>query len=294
MSAARSRQGEGSFGSLFHLERAVHDECVHIAFLRVMKSAGQAADQFHAAILPEMNGGLVRAHHEIILHGAVAERLGHIERMQAHGPGNAAPARLRRGHIAAIGDMTAAARLVGREVIGAENVSLFLGHENRGAFAEPIFQRFPLGHVPGQGKGFAFPDHGLENFSDACYLARRPLVSAAVGPFEGQLATFKPYEKDEEGTPLPTYRCLVPEAPAPGSIPTCESAGVLGALTGVMGSLQALEVIKEITGAGESLTGKLLIYDALDTRFRTIKLKHDPANPLNGENASIKDLSHHA
>mgnify|MGYP003700599127 FL=1 len=141
---------------------------------------------------------------------------------------------------------------------------------------------------------------GCDNFatrflvSDACYLARRPLVSAAVGPFEGQLATFKPYEKDEEGTPLPTYRCLVPEAPAPGSIPTCESAGVLGALTGVMGSLQALEVIKEITGAGESLTGKLLIYDALDTRFRTIKLKHDPANPLNGENASIKDLSHHA
>ncbi|GAK43832.1 UBA/THIF-type NAD/FAD-binding protein [Tepidicaulis marinus] len=141
---------------------------------------------------------------------------------------------------------------------------------------------------------------GCDNFatrflvSDACFLARRPLVSAAVGPFEGQLATFKPYEKDEEGTPLPTYRCLVPEAPAPGSIPTCESAGVLGALTGVMGSLQALEVIKEITGAGESLTGKLLIYDALDTRFRTIKLKRDPANPLNGENASITDLSHHA
>ena len=140
---------------------------------------------------------------------------------------------------------------------------------------------------------------GCDNFatrflvSDACFLARRPLVSAAVGPFEGQLATFKPYEKDEEGTPLPTYRCLVPEAPAPGSIPTCESAGVLGALTGVMGSLQALEVIKEITGAGESLTGKLLIYDALDTRFRTIKLKRDPANPLNGENALITDLSHH-
>jgi len=141
---------------------------------------------------------------------------------------------------------------------------------------------------------------GCDNFStrflvsDACYLARKPLVSAAVGPFEGQLSTFKPYEQDEEGTPLPTYRCLVPEAPPPGSFPTCETAGIIGALTGVMGSLQALEVIKEIAGAGTGLMGKLLIYDALDTRFRTIRLKRDPANPLNGEGARITDLAHHA
>lgn len=141
---------------------------------------------------------------------------------------------------------------------------------------------------------------GCDNFStrflvsDACFLARKPLVSAAVGPFEGQLSTFKPYTRDETGEPLPTYRCLVPEAPPPGSLPTCETAGIVGALTGVMGSLQALEVIKEIAGAGTSLAGKLLIYDALETRLRTIRLRRDPANPLNGEGAQITDLAHHA
>ena len=134
---------------------------------------------------------------------------------------------------------------------------------------------------------------GCDNFetrflvNDACYFAKVPLVSAAVGQFEGQIATFKPYEKDADGKPLPNYRDFIGETPAPGSVPTCEEAGVLGALTGVIGSLQALEVIKEITGAGTSLAGKLLIYDALDTRFRTVKLKWDPKNPLTGENPTI-------
>ena len=140
---------------------------------------------------------------------------------------------------------------------------------------------------------------GCDNFAtrflvnDACYFAKKPLVSAAVGPFEGQLATFKPYEKAADGTPLPNYRDFMPEAPEDdGAI--CEQQGVLGALTGVMGSLQALEVIKEITGAGSSLAGKLLIYDALDTRFRILTLKWDRANPLTGDNPTIKDLSVHS
>lgn len=134
---------------------------------------------------------------------------------------------------------------------------------------------------------------GCDNFetrfvvNDACYFAKVPLVSAAVGQFEGQVATFKAFEKDADGKPMPNYRDFIGETPEPGSVPTCEEAGILGALTGVVGSLQALEVIKEITGAGTSLAGKLLIYDALDTRFRTVKLKWDPKNPLTGENPTI-------
>jgi molybdopterin/thiamine biosynthesis adenylyltransferase len=138
---------------------------------------------------------------------------------------------------------------------------------------------------------------GCDNFetrflvNDACYFARVPLVSAAVGQFEGQVATFRAFERGDDGRPKPNYRDFVGATPPPGSVPTCEEAGVMGALTGVVGSLQALEVIKEITGAGTSLAGKLLIYDALDTRFRTLTLKWDPKNALTGENPTIKDLS---
>lgn len=141
---------------------------------------------------------------------------------------------------------------------------------------------------------------GCDNFStrflvnDACYFAKVPLVSAAVGQFEGQIATFRAFERDEEGKPKPNYRDFVGETPPAGAVPTCEEAGVMGALTGVVGSLQALEVIKEITGAGESLAGRLLLYDALDTRFRTVKLKWDPKNALTGERPTIRDLSVHA
>ncbi|PKQ09127.1 MAG: adenylyltransferase [Alphaproteobacteria bacterium HGW-Alphaproteobacteria-12] len=140
---------------------------------------------------------------------------------------------------------------------------------------------------------------GCDNFAtrflvnDACYFAKVPLVSAAVGQFEGQVATFRAFERDPEGRPKPNYRDFVGVTPPPGSVPTCEEAGVLGALTGVVGSLQALEVIKEITGAGTSLAGRLLIYDALDTRFRTLKLKWDPKNPLTGEAPTITDMSSH-
>lgn len=137
-----------------------------------------------------------------------------------------------------------------------------------------------------------FPTRFLVN--DACHLAGVTLVSAAVGPFEGQLATFKSHLADAEGKPYPNYRDLVGEAPPQGAIASCEEVGVLGALTGVMGSMMALEVIKEITGAGASLAGRLLIYDALETRVRTIRLRSDPANPLSGETPTIRDLSIHA
>lgn len=129
-----------------------------------------------------------------------------------------------------------------------------------------------------------FPTRFLVN--DACFAAKRTLVSGAVGPFEGQLATFKSHELDDNGLPYPNYRDLVPEAPPADMMPACEEAGVLGALTGVIGSMMALEVIKEITGAGTSLAGRLLIYDALDTRVRVIGLPHDPSNPLTGQTAA--------
>ncbi len=119
---------------------------------------------------------------------------------------------------------------------------------------------------------------GSDNFAtrfliaDTCVAAKRTLVSAAVTEFDGQLATYKPHAGD-----YPCYRCLFPEPPPPGTAPSCSETGVLGAAAGVMGTLQALEVIKEITGVGVSMAGKLLIYEALETRFRTVKVHRDPA-----------------
>ncbi|HEY0267383.1 MAG TPA: ThiF family adenylyltransferase, partial [Rhizomicrobium sp.] len=112
---------------------------------------------------------------------------------------------------------------------------------------------------------------------DACFRAARPLVSAAVTEFEGQLATWKGYQPA-----LPCYRCLFPAPPPPGSVPACSEAGVLGAAAGVMGSLQALEILKEITGAGTGLAGRLLTYRALEAQFRTVRLPPDPGCPLCG------------
>ena len=118
--------------------------------------------------------------------------------------------------------------------------------------------------------------------SDACFFAKKPLVTAAVGQFDGSLTTLKPHEQRADGGPNPTYRCLFPEPPPEGLLPTCAQAGILGALVGVIGALQGLEVIKEIVGVGEGHVGRLLLYDARDTRFETIEYRWNPANPLNG------------
>ena len=130
--------------------------------------------------------------------------------------------------------------------------------------------------------------------SDACYFAKKPLVWAAIGEFSGQLSVFKPHEKDENGTPLPGYRDLLPEPPPEGTVPTCREAGVIGALPGILGSMQAMEVIKELTGIGESLAGWLLLYDALSAECMKVRLKARPDNPLTGENPTITALSVHA
>jgi molybdopterin/thiamine biosynthesis adenylyltransferase len=140
---------------------------------------------------------------------------------------------------------------------------------------------------------------GSDNFatrylvSDACYLAGKPLVTAAVGTFDGTLTTLRAHERGRDGTPNPTYRCLFPEPPPPGTVPACAEAGILGALVGVLGSMMALEVIREIVGFGEGLVGRLLMVDARAMRFETLNYAWDETNPLSGNNPTIKDLSIH-
>lgn len=140
---------------------------------------------------------------------------------------------------------------------------------------------------------------GSDNFAtrylvaDACYFAKRPLVYATLGSFDGYVSTFKPHEKDASGTPYPTLRCIFPEAPPAGLVANCEEVGVLGPVAGVVGTLQATEVVKEILGLGESLAGRLLIYDALASRFEIVSISWDPDNPLSGTHPTIVDLSSH-
>jgi molybdopterin-synthase adenylyltransferase len=140
---------------------------------------------------------------------------------------------------------------------------------------------------------------GSDNFatrylvSDACYLAKKPLVTAAVGVFDGTITTIRAHEHGSDSRPNPSYRCLFPEPPPPGTVPACAEAGILGALTGLIGSLVALEVIREIVGFGEGLVGRLLMIDARALRFETLAYAWDPANPLSGEHPTIRDLSGH-
>ncbi len=132
---------------------------------------------------------------------------------------------------------------------------------------------------------------GSDNFetryavSDACFFERKPLVTAALGQFDGSLTTIRAHETGPDGRPNPTYRCLFPSPPPAGAIPTCAEAGVLGALAGVMGSLMAMEVIREIVGFGEGLVGRLLMVDARGMRFDVMRYGWDEANPLSGTGA---------
>ena len=126
---------------------------------------------------------------------------------------------------------------------------------------------------------------GSDNFAtryllnDLCHRLGKTLVGAALSPFEGQLSTFKSYLRP----PHPCYRCLFREPPPRDAVPRCEEAGILGAVAGVLGTLQATEVLKELLGLGESLSGRLLIYDALRSDFHRIKLARDPDCPTCGE-----------
>jgi molybdopterin-synthase adenylyltransferase len=125
---------------------------------------------------------------------------------------------------------------------------------------------------------------GSDNFAtrylltEECFRCKKPLVAAALSPFEGQLSTFRPYL----GAGHPCYRCLFRDPPPPGLVPRCEEAGILGAVAGVLGTLQAVEVLKELLGLGDSLDGTLLIYDALRARFHSIRIAKDPDCPTCG------------
>lgn len=130
---------------------------------------------------------------------------------------------------------------------------------------------------------------GADNFStrylvnDACVLEGKPLVSASILGFEGQLSVF--HYKDG-----PCYRCLYPEAPPAGTVPSCAENGVLGVLPGVMGTLQATEVVKILAGIGEPLAGRLLHYDALSMKFTELRIGRDLACPACGEHSTIRSL----
>ena len=190
--------------------------------------------------------------------------------------------------------------------VETHNLQRQLLHDDRGvgdakvdSAARRLRATNPLVNVVTHGEGVTaanatalFADYdvivdGTDNFAtrylnnDAAALARKPLVYGSVFKFEGQVTVFDPARGG------PCYRCLFPEPPPPGSVPGCGEAGVLGALCGVIGSLQALEAIKLITGIGELLRGRLLSYDALSQRFQTLQLRADVNCPLCGSQATI-------
>jgi molybdopterin/thiamine biosynthesis adenylyltransferase len=127
-----------------------------------------------------------------------------------------------------------------------------------------------------------FPVRYLVN--DATQMLGKPLVYGSIYQFDGQASVFLP------GPDTPCYRCLFPQPPPPGAVPSCSEAGVFGVLPGIIGSIQAVETIKLITGIGESLVGRLLLFDALDMEFTTVKLRWDPDCPVCGKSPTITEL----
>ena len=130
--------------------------------------------------------------------------------------------------------------------------------------------------------------NGADNFAtrylvnDACYLLNKPLVDGSILIFDGQATVFLPGQG--------CYRCLFPPPPPPGMVPNCAEAGVLGALTGLVGSIQATEALKHFLGIGDSLSSRLLLIDALSMNFREVKLKRNPNCPLCGDNPTVTEL----
>lgn len=147
--------------------------------------------------------------------------------------------------------------------------------------------RFSVENAREMVHGFDIVADGSDNFdtryaaADACFYEKKPLITAAVGPYDASITTLKPYEGEN-----PSYRCLFPDPPPPGMVPACVEAGVLGALTGMVGSMMAMEVIREILGGfapGDTgLVGKLLLIDALSMRFETLSYDRDPENKMFG------------
>ena len=166
-----------------------------------------------------------------------------------------------------------------------ESAAAALARINPGIRVDRIDDRLDAGNVEALIRPYDLVADGSDNFAtrfvvaDACYRLGKPLVSAALLRFDGQLTTFKPHL----GAPHPCLRCMFPDQPDDDAMPRCEQAGILGALAGTMGALQATEVLKELLGIGDSLSGFLLIYDALGTTFRKVRLKRSPGCPLCGK-----------
>jgi adenylyltransferase/sulfurtransferase len=183
-----------------------------------------------------------------------------------------------------------------RKVDGAEAV---IARLNPHVAVEPHMMRLEAGNALDLISRYDIVADGSDNFatrylvSDACFLAKKPLVTAAVGTFDGSLTTIRAHEIRDDGKHNPTYRCLFPEPPPEGTVPACAEAGILGALPGVLGSMMALEVLREIVGFGEGLVGRLLMVDARSMRFETLSYAWDRNNPLSGERPTIKNLSIH-
>lgn len=139
-----------------------------------------------------------------------------------------------------------------------------------------------------------FPTRFLVN--DACFFLKKTLVSGSIHRFEGQLTTLKPHllppplNDGKQAKGYPCYRCLYPEPPPAGMVPSCQEAGVLGVLAGTIGVMQAAEALKEVLGIGDTLAGRLLVYDALEMSFRTVKVRKDPRCPLCGPDPKITKL----
>lgn len=181
-----------------------------------------------------------------------------------------------------------------------DSAALAIGKLNPNVVVEAHAERLTRDNALDLIARYDFVADGSDNFttrylvSDACYFAKKPLITAAVGTFDGTLTTIRAHERAADGRPNPSYRCLFPEPPPPGTVPACAEAGILGALTGVVGSLMALEVIREIVGFGEGLVGRLLMIDTRALRFETLAYAWDPTNSLSGEKPTIRDLSVHA
>ncbi|KPL52773.1 adenylyltransferase [Prosthecomicrobium hirschii] len=175
---------------------------------------------------------------------------------------------------------------VGRPKV--ESAAAAIGRINPHVRVESHAVRLDAGNAPALVAAYDVVVDGSDNFatrylvSDTCFRAGRPLVTAAVSEYDGSLTTLMPHRAGPDGRPNPTYRCLFPEPPPEGLVPSCAVAGILGALTGTMGSLQALEAIKIVAGIGEPLIGRLLMFDARALRFETVRYRWDPDNPLNG------------
>jgi molybdopterin-synthase adenylyltransferase len=170
----------------------------------------------------------------------------------------------------------------------AERAAEAVGEINPHVAVDLLAERLTEANAASLVSGYDIIADGSDNFdtryavSDACFHAKKPLVTAAINEFDGSITTLRPFEAGPDGVPNPTYRCLFPQKPPPGLVPTCSEAGVLGALGGIVGAMQAMEVLREIIGFGQGLVGRLLLIDALNLGFETIAYAWDPANPLNG------------